>query len=62
VFVLRLLALLVAAAIGIGLLAYVLTGQRSYLRLAWRLFRYALVFALLVFGLLLFERLAVLTL
>jgi hypothetical protein len=57
-FVLRLLAMLGVTAIGIGLLAYVLTGRRDYLRFAWRLFRYALVFALLVFGLLIFERLA----
>ena len=58
-WLLRLLAVILVVAIGGMLVAYVLTGNRSYLALAWRLFRYGIVFALLVFGLLIIERVAV---
>jgi heme O synthase-like polyprenyltransferase len=47
----RVLGLLVATGLGALLLMYLLSGERRYLRYAWRLFKYALF--LLVFVLLL---------
>ena len=47
------LALLVTAT---GIVLYLLTHDRKYLRFAFRVFKYAVVFALLVFGLLILER------
>ena len=58
-WLLRLLAVLLVIAVGTGLLAYAFTGQRRYLAFAWRLFRYGLLLALLVFALMAFERLAI---
>jgi hypothetical protein len=58
-WLLRLLAVILVVAIGAMLVAYMLTGNRNYLAFAWRLFRYGIVFALLVFGLLIIERVAV---
>jgi hypothetical protein len=43
--VLRLVGLAVAALLGICVLAWVLTGERKWLRIAWVVFKYA------VFGL-----------
>lgn len=57
-WLLRLLAVILIVAIGCGLLAYAATGRRDYLLLAWRLFRYGIVFALLVFALMFIERVA----
>ncbi|MDR1996612.1 hypothetical protein [Azonexus sp.] len=61
-WLLRLLAVILAIAIGAGLLFYVLTGNRSWLVLSWRLFRWGLVFALVVFALMIIERIAVIPL
>ena len=58
-WLLRLLAVIVVIAIGAGLLAYALTGNRAYLALASRLFRYSILFALLIFALMFVERLAI---
>jgi hypothetical protein len=58
-WLLRLLAVILIVAIGAGLLVYALTGNRRYLAFAWQLFRYGIVFALIVFGLLIIERVAV---
>lgn len=58
-WLLRLLAVILVIAIGVGLLLYVFTGRREYLSFCWRLFRYGIVFALLVFALMFVERLAV---
>ncbi|MFN4340887.1 MAG: hypothetical protein ACK4FE_02490 [Azonexus sp.] len=58
-WLLRLLAVIVVIAIGAGIVLYAFTGNRQYLAFSWRLFRYALVFALLVFALMFVERLAV---
>ena len=58
-WLLRLLAVVLVVAIGAGLLIYVVTGNRNYLAFAWRLFRYGLVFALIVFALMIIERVAV---
>ncbi len=61
-WLLRLLAVILAIAIGAGLLFYALTGNRSWLALSWRLFRWGLVFALIVFALMIIERVAVIPL
>lgn len=58
-WLLRLLAVLLVIAIGVGIVVYALTGNRSYLAFSWRLFRYGVVFALLVFALMFVERLAI---
>jgi hypothetical protein len=39
-----------------SVVVYFLTRDRRYLRFAYQVFKYALVFALLVFGLLILER------
>jgi len=43
--VLRIVGLAVAAALGVSVLAWILTGERKWLRIAWAVFKYA------VFGL-----------
>lgn len=58
-FLLRIVAILAALAIGAGILSYLFTGQRRYLGLSWRIAKYALIFALVLFALLVFERLIV---
>jgi hypothetical protein len=58
--VLRVLVLIAAIAIGVALLLFLFTRERRYLQFALRLLQYAVLAALIVFGLLLFERLAVL--
>lgn len=58
-WLLRLLAVILVIAIGVGLLVYAFTGNRTYLALSWRLFRYGIVFALIVFALMFVERLAI---
>ena len=58
-WLLRLLAVILVAAIGAGLLIYAISGNRGYLLLSWRLFRYGIVFALIIFALLIIERIAV---
>ena len=60
-WLLRLLAVILVIAVGVGILLYVFTGRREYLAFSWRLFCYGLVFALLVFALMFVERLAVIT-
>ncbi|HMV52520.1 MAG TPA: hypothetical protein PLX20_13195 [Rhodocyclaceae bacterium] len=55
--VLRILAVVAVIAIGGCILLHLFTGDRRYLILAWRLFRYAAVVALILFGLLIAERL-----
>ncbi|MCE1181782.1 MAG: hypothetical protein LWW81_05665 [Rhodocyclales bacterium] len=61
-WLLRLLAVILVIAVGLGFLAYVVTGQRAYLALSWRLLRYGVYFALLVFALMFVERLAIIPL
>jgi high-affinity Fe2+/Pb2+ permease len=58
-WLLRLLAVILVVAIGTGLLIYVITGNRNYLAFAGRLFRYGIVFALIIFALMIIERVAV---
>ena len=58
-WLLRLLAVILVVAIGAGLPMYVISGNRGYLLLSWRLLRYGIVFALIVFALMIIERIAV---
>ena len=58
-WLLRLLAVILVVALGASLLIYVITGNRDYLGFSWRLLRYGIVFALIVFALLIIERVAV---
>lgn len=58
-WLLRLLAVVLVIAVGVGIVGHAFTGDRRYLDFAWRLFRYGIVFALLVFALLFVERLAI---
>lgn len=60
--ILRLLAVLVVIAVAGGVVAYLLTGDKKYVRFSWRVFRYALIVALLVFALMVLERVAVIPL
>lgn len=55
--ILRIAAYLAVAAIGVALALFVFTRDRRYLRLAGRLAKWTLVFALVVFALLVLERL-----
>lgn len=61
-WLLRLLAVILVVAIGASLLIYVITGNRNYLGVAGRLFRYGIVFALIVFALMIIERVAIIPL
>jgi len=58
-WLLRLLAVLLVVAVGVCLIVYAFTGRRDYLRVAGRLFRYGLLFALGIFALMFIERLAI---
>ena len=57
--VLRIVALLAAIAVGVLVMAWVFTGNRKYLRVAWRVFQFAVAGTLLFLALLFFERLLV---
>ena len=57
--VLRIAALLAVIAIGVLVLAWVLSGNRRYLLAAWRVLQVVLALSLLLLGLLFFERLLV---
>jgi hypothetical protein len=53
---LRIAGILVVLTVAGSVVVYFLTRDRRYLRFAFQAFKYALVFALLVFGLLILER------
>jgi hypothetical protein len=57
---LRIVAIVVVLAVFAGVSLYFLTRDRRYLRFAYQLFKYAVIFALFLFGLLILERLAAL--
>jgi hypothetical protein len=57
---LRVAAILAVLATAAGIVLFLLTRDRKYLRFALQVFKYALIFALLVFGLLMLERVVVL--
>jgi len=56
---LRIVGMLAAIAIGTGIVAYLFTRNRKYLGFSWRIAKYALIFALLLFALLALERVMV---
>ena len=58
-WLLRLLAVLTVISVAGGVVAYLLTRNPKYLQFSWRLFRYALIVALLVFALMILERVAI---
>lgn len=58
--IVRLIGVLLMIAVGACFLAFVLTGDRRYLALAWRLIRYAVIAVLGFFALLALERVIVL--
>ena len=58
--ILRILGLATAVALGVTVLLWAMTGERKWLRVAWRLFRYAVFAIALVLLLFLAERLLVL--
>lgn len=58
-WLLRLLAVLTALTVAGSAVIYLLSGDRRYLQLAWRLFRYAVIVALLVFAAMILERVAI---
>ena len=58
-WLLRLLAVLSVISVAVGILLFLLTRDPKYLQFSWRLFRYAVIVALLVFAMLILERVAV---
>ncbi|MBK8524530.1 MAG: hypothetical protein IPL58_10710 [Betaproteobacteria bacterium] len=60
--ILRLLAVVAILAVAGGVVAYLLTRNAKYLNFSWRVFRYSLIVALLVFALMVLERVAVIPL
>ncbi len=57
---LRVVGLLTAIAVGAGIVAYLFSGDKRYLRLAGRIAKYALIFVLVVLALMFLERVIVL--
>jgi len=53
---LRIAGVLVVMVTVAGFVQFLLTRDRKYLRFAFQVFKYAVIFALLVFGLLILER------
>jgi hypothetical protein len=58
-WLLRLLAVLTVISVAAGVAVFLLTRDVRYLQFSWRLFRYALIVALLVFALMILERVAI---
>ena len=58
-WLLRLLAILLVIAIVLGFAAGLLSGDRRYLQMSLKLLRFGVLFALIVFALLILERVAV---
>lgn len=57
--VLRIVALLAVVGIGVAVMSWVFTGDRKYLKFAWRVFQVGLAVILGFLALLFFERLLV---
>lgn len=57
--IVRIVGLAVAVALGVLVVLFMASGDRKYLRTAWRVFRIALAFVLAVLLVLAFQRLAV---
>ena len=58
--ILRIVGVLTAITIGAGILAYLFSGDRRYLRLSARVAKYALIFVLVILALMFLERVIVL--
>lgn len=56
--IVRIVGLGVAVALGVLVVLFMLSGERKYLRVAWRVFKIALAFVLVFLLLLAFERVA----
>ena len=61
-WLLRLLAVILVIAIVLGFAAGLLTGQRQYLQYSLKLLRFGILFALVVFGMMILERVALIPL
>jgi hypothetical protein len=57
--VLRVAGLLVAVALGVLVLLYMMSGERKYLSIAWRVFKVSLFAVVAILLILFFERLVV---
>lgn len=57
---LRIVGVLTAITIGAGILAYLFSGDKRYLRLSGRVAKYALIFVLVILALMFLERVIVL--
>ncbi len=57
---LRIVGVLVAITVGAGIVTFLLTRDRRYLRLSWQVTKYAGIFALVVLSLMFLERVIVL--
>ena len=57
---LRIAAILAVLATAAGIVLYLVTRDKKYLPFAFQVLKYALIFALMVFGLLILERAIVL--
>ena len=55
----RIIGLATAIALGVSVLLWLVTGERKWLGIAWRVFKYALFLVLLILLLFLAERLLV---
>jgi hypothetical protein len=58
-WLLRLLAVLTMISVAAGVVVFLFTRDTRYLQISWRVFRYALIVALLVFALMILERVAI---
>lgn len=56
--IIRIAGLAVAVALGVLVVLFMMSGDRKYLRAAWRVFKVALAFVLAVLLVLAFQRLA----
>jgi heme O synthase-like polyprenyltransferase len=59
VLLVRIIGLATAVALGVTVLLWAFTGERKWLRIAWRIFKYALFVVLLILLLIFAERLLV---
>jgi hypothetical protein len=60
VLILRIVGVLTAITIGAGIVAYLVSGDKRYLRLSGRVAKYALIFVLVILALMFLERVIVL--
>ena len=56
-FLLRFVGILVVVTVGVGIVLFLVTGNRKYLKFALQLLKWAVIFALFLFALIVIERL-----